>query len=55
MQLRANSDRALTIQSGSQHNGVKNLDPPYVYNVKAGDRLGLEAAIKQAVANPIDS
>lgn len=38
----------------SQHNGLKYLDPPYVYNVFKDDTEGFVAAVEQALANPID-
>ncbi|KAF7306540.1 hypothetical protein MIND_00445300 [Mycena indigotica] len=39
----------------AQHGFLKRLDPPYVYNVFAGDRKGFVDAVKSAVANPIES
>lgn len=36
------------------HALLKLLDPPYVYNVKKGDRKGFANAIKSAIENPID-
>ncbi|KAF8344118.1 uncharacterized protein EI90DRAFT_46056 [Cantharellus anzutake] len=38
----------------SMHGTLKLLDPPYVYNVKRGDRKGFAKAIKSAIENPID-
>lgn len=37
----------------SQHHALRWLDPPYVYNVRAGDLDGLRVAVAQAIANPI--
>lgn len=39
---------------GTQHGGLKNLDPPYVYNVFKNDKEGFIAAIKAAQSHPID-
>lgn len=39
----------------TQHNGVKHLDPPYVYNVYAHDTEGFVEAIGSALATPIGS
>ncbi|KAF8344119.1 uncharacterized protein EI90DRAFT_46274 [Cantharellus anzutake] len=39
---------------GAQHSMLKLLDPPYVYNVKKGDREGLTKAIQAALNDPID-
>ncbi|KAH8823008.1 hypothetical protein DL96DRAFT_1559781 [Flagelloscypha sp. PMI_526] len=38
----------------TQHDPLKALDPPYVYNVRDGDAEGLEAAFKSAMEHPID-
>jgi len=38
----------------AMHALLKLLDPPYVYNVKKGDRKGFANAIKSAIENPID-
>ncbi len=38
----------------SMHGLLKLLDPPYVYNVKRGDREGFAKAIKSAIEHPID-
>ncbi|KAJ7194604.1 hypothetical protein GGX14DRAFT_700909 [Mycena pura] len=37
----------------AQQGALKDLDPPYVYNVFKGDRQGFIKAIKDALANPI--
>ncbi|KAJ7265868.1 hypothetical protein B0H12DRAFT_173853 [Mycena haematopus] len=39
----------------SQHPIAALLSEPYVYNVRKGDRRGLVAAVKKAIANPIAS
>ncbi|KAH8823016.1 hypothetical protein DL96DRAFT_329836 [Flagelloscypha sp. PMI_526] len=39
----------------AQHDLLRALDPPYVYNVRRGDAEGLEAAFKSALENPIES
>ncbi|KAJ7763603.1 hypothetical protein DFH07DRAFT_1018342 [Mycena maculata] len=39
----------------SQHPFMGFLNPPYVYNVRRGDREGFVNAIASAIANPIDS
>ncbi|KAJ7067833.1 hypothetical protein C8F01DRAFT_1115897 [Mycena amicta] len=39
----------------SQHALAALLSPPYVYNVRRGDKQGLIDAVKAALANPIDS
>ncbi|KAI0312911.1 hypothetical protein OF83DRAFT_1176177 [Amylostereum chailletii] len=39
----------------AQHGLAKYLDPPYVYNVFAGDREGFVNAVREAAENPIDS
>lgn len=38
----------------SQHERLRWVDPPYVYNVRVGDLDGLRAAVEQAIANPIE-
>ncbi|KAH8822996.1 hypothetical protein DL96DRAFT_1533690 [Flagelloscypha sp. PMI_526] len=38
----------------TQHDPLKALSSPYVYNVREGDEEGLEAALNSAVANPIE-
>jgi hypothetical protein len=38
----------------TQHNGLRDLGPPYVYNVFSGDSQGFVQAVKDALANPID-
>jgi hypothetical protein len=38
----------------TQHNGLRDLAPPYVYNVFSGDTQGFVQAVKYAIANPID-
>ncbi|KAJ6620661.1 hypothetical protein B0H10DRAFT_2021327 [Mycena sp. CBHHK59/15] len=38
-----------------QHGYLKNLSPPYVYHVFKNDREGFVQAIKDAIANPIQS
>ncbi|KAF7331672.1 hypothetical protein MKEN_00046900 [Mycena kentingensis (nom. inval.)] len=43
------------MQWRSQHAFASLLDPPYVYNVRRGDKQGLIDAVKAALANPIDS
>jgi len=37
----------------TQHGLLKLLDPPYVYNVHAGDKEGFLKAIKSALKNPL--
>ncbi|KAF8302530.1 hypothetical protein DL93DRAFT_496127 [Clavulina sp. PMI_390] len=37
----------------TQHNGLRDLDPPYVYNVFKDDEEGLLNAISQAMRHPI--
>ncbi|KAF7321218.1 hypothetical protein HMN09_00210800 [Mycena chlorophos] len=39
----------------SQHNTLKHLDPPYVYNVFKGDEGGFVDAVRDAVRTPIES
>jgi len=39
----------------TQHNLLRDLSPPYVYNVFKKDTQGFVQAIKDALANPIDS
>ncbi|KAJ7656381.1 hypothetical protein DFH06DRAFT_1298244 [Mycena polygramma] len=39
----------------TQHDGLKHLSAPYVYNVFVGDRDGFVNAIRDAAANPIQS
>ncbi|KAJ6560403.1 hypothetical protein B0H19DRAFT_853525, partial [Mycena capillaripes] len=39
----------------AQQGSLKDFDPPYVYNVFAGDKEGFMRAIKDALANPIQS
>ncbi|KAJ6470920.1 hypothetical protein C8R45DRAFT_1014892 [Mycena sanguinolenta] len=39
----------------SQHNTLKHLDPPYVYNVFKGDKDGFVDAVVQATSTPIES
>jgi len=36
-----------------QHGLLKLLDPPYVYNVRRGDKEGFLKAIKSALENPL--
>jgi len=38
----------------TQHNGLRDLRPPYVYNVFNHDTEGFVKAVKDALANPID-
>ena len=38
----------------SQHDGLQELGPPYVYNVFKGDTAGFVQAFKDALSNPID-
>ncbi|KAK7024999.1 hypothetical protein R3P38DRAFT_3533140 [Favolaschia claudopus] len=38
----------------TQHDGLKDLSPPYVYNVRIGDQKGFTRAIRQATENPIE-
>ncbi|KAJ7055068.1 hypothetical protein C8F01DRAFT_1030595 [Mycena amicta] len=42
-------------QWNAQHGTLKELDPPYVYNVFKGDKEGFVKAVKDALANPIQS
>ncbi|KAF8321311.1 hypothetical protein DL93DRAFT_1635375 [Clavulina sp. PMI_390] len=37
----------------TQHNGLMNIDAPYVYNVRKNDEAGLLSAIRRALENPI--
>ncbi|KAJ7485670.1 hypothetical protein FB451DRAFT_1083152 [Mycena latifolia] len=39
----------------TQHNMLKHLSPPHVYHVFLGDQAGFVKAIRDAVANPIES
>lgn len=39
----------------TQHDGLKDFDPPYVYNVRKNDTEGFLNAIGAALANPISS
>ncbi|KAJ6470927.1 hypothetical protein C8R45DRAFT_836608 [Mycena sanguinolenta] len=39
----------------SQHNTLKDLDPPYVYNVFKGDKEGFVDAVVQATSTSIES
>ncbi|KAJ6470924.1 hypothetical protein C8R45DRAFT_1014895 [Mycena sanguinolenta] len=39
----------------SQHNTLKYLDPPYVYNVFRGDKEGFVNAVVEATSTPIES
>ncbi|KAF7356321.1 hypothetical protein MVEN_00964400 [Mycena venus] len=39
----------------TQHDQLRHLSAPYVYNVRVGDRDGFVNAIKDAAANPIQS
>jgi len=39
----------------SQHNTLKALDPPYVYNVFKNDKEGFVNAVVQATSTPIES
>ncbi|KAF7367005.1 hypothetical protein MSAN_00959400 [Mycena sanguinolenta] len=39
----------------SQHNTLKHLDPPYVYNVFRDDKEGFVNAVVQATSTPIES
>ena len=39
---------------GTQHDGLKYQMPPYVYNVKKGDKEGFWEAVKAAIDNPIE-
>ncbi|KAJ7153966.1 hypothetical protein C8R43DRAFT_1186860 [Mycena crocata] len=39
----------------TQHQRLQYFDPPYVYNVYKGDRMGFVDAIQRAIDNPIDS
>jgi hypothetical protein len=38
----------------TQHNGLRDFGPPYVYHVVKGDTQGFVQAVKDAIANPID-
>ncbi|KAF7320164.1 hypothetical protein MKEN_00800900 [Mycena kentingensis (nom. inval.)] len=38
----------------AQHGTMKELDPPFVYNVFQGDKQGFIDAVKKALENPID-
>lgn len=38
----------------SQHDGLVDLDPPYVYHVRAGDAEGLGQAVREAIERPIE-
>ncbi|KAF7320159.1 hypothetical protein MKEN_00800400 [Mycena kentingensis (nom. inval.)] len=38
----------------TQHDGLRDLGPPYVYHVRKGDRTEFLHAIKSALENPID-
>ncbi|KAJ7682269.1 hypothetical protein DFH06DRAFT_1264957 [Mycena polygramma] len=42
-------------QWNAQHGMLKDFDPPYVYHVFQGDKEGFLRAIKDALANPIQS
>ncbi|KAF8306955.1 hypothetical protein DL93DRAFT_2088326 [Clavulina sp. PMI_390] len=37
----------------TQHNGLRDLDPPYVYNVHKNDEAGFVKALSQAMKQPI--
>jgi hypothetical protein len=37
----------------AQQGALKDVDPPYVYNVLRGDKEGFIKAVKEALANPI--
>lgn len=39
----------------AQHEMLKNLDPPHVYNIFKGDKEGFTQAVKAALAHPIQS
>ncbi|KAJ7837972.1 hypothetical protein B0H14DRAFT_2362018, partial [Mycena olivaceomarginata] len=39
----------------SQHDTLKHLDPPYVYNVFKGDKEGFVNAVVEASSHPIES
>lgn len=38
----------------TQNTLAKNLNPPYVYNVRSDDENGFVNALKEALENPID-
>jgi len=38
----------------TQHSSLRDLGPPYVYNVFNHDTQGFVKAVKDALANPID-
>ncbi len=38
----------------TQQDGLKELDPPYVYHVPAGNVTALEHAVRSARENPIE-
>jgi alcohol dehydrogenase YqhD (iron-dependent ADH family) len=38
----------------SQHDTLKHLDPPYVYNVFKGDKEGFVNAVVDASSHPIE-